>query len=246
MGNTLTAAHWTEVLGRKRENLGRPRGLCCPESLTFSKWSPRRPQAAVTAVVFPLPGGPRRRTQLVPVSKAPLKPENSHLHPQFCPDLKSQKQTRVSLSWASLPTTQCCLHSEAAPPTPPVVSGGAWNTSDSWRLTPSTITVPAARPALSHPVCTVWRGTRVGTDSARGQLCPSGPVDSAWEGEPQRSSLWGWFFVHSRLRRREVVSGESLGIRLWRMGPGTQAWGRSSHPHSGQSSRNWAAWQVLK
>lgn len=94
MGNTLTAAHWTEVLGRKRENLGRPRGLCCPESLTFSKWSPRRPQAAVTAVVFPLPGGPRRRTQLVPVSKAPLKPENSHLHPQFCPDLKSQKQTR--------------------------------------------------------------------------------------------------------------------------------------------------------
>lgn len=58
-------------------------GLYSSGYLTFIKWSPRRPQAALTTVVLPLPGGPRRRMQLVPVSKDPLKPQNRHwcLHP---------------------------------------------------------------------------------------------------------------------------------------------------------------------
>ena len=61
-------------------------GVYSPGTLTFNKWRPRRLQAAVTAVVFPLPGGPRRRTLPVPVSRAPLQPENRHLLPPSCPE----------------------------------------------------------------------------------------------------------------------------------------------------------------
>lgn len=56
-----------------------------PEAFTFSRWSPRRLHAAVTAVVFPLPGGPRRSAQLVPVSNVPLQLEN-----RYCLHLSAQ------------------------------------------------------------------------------------------------------------------------------------------------------------
>lgn len=68
-----------------REAVG---GFYSPGTLTFSKWSPRRLQAAATAVVFPLPGGPRKRTLLVPVSRAPLQSEDRHLSPPFCSNFR--------------------------------------------------------------------------------------------------------------------------------------------------------------
>lgn len=68
-------------------------GIYSPGTLTFSKWSPRQLQAAATAVVFPLPGGPRRRTLPVPVSRAPLQPEKRRLFPPFCPNVRVPSDT---------------------------------------------------------------------------------------------------------------------------------------------------------
>lgn len=102
----------------EREAVG---GFYSPGTLTFSKWSPRRLQAAATAVVFPLPGGPRKRTLLVPVSRAPLKSEDGHLSLPFCPNFRVPSNRGTLGSRARPPPPGLFPHGKAIFPTLPMV-----------------------------------------------------------------------------------------------------------------------------